>query len=161
MLGPLDPAVAQWASLFANHAALRTAIVFAHVGGLVGAGGCAIAADRATLLAARRHEVERRHQVEALAGTHRVVILGLVLIVASGVLLFAADLQTFFYSRIFWIKMTLILLLLVNGLALQSAERRASRDISDAWGRLRATAMISLALWFLVAFSGVALTNAG
>jgi uncharacterized membrane protein len=161
VLGPLDPAVAQWASLFANHAALRTAIVFAHVGGLVGAGGCAIAADRATLLAARRHEAERRHQVEALAGTHRVVILGLVLIVVSGVLLFAADLETFFYSRIFWIKMTLILLLLVNGLALQSAERRASRDISDAWGRLRATATISLALWFLIAFAGVALTNAG
>lgn len=161
MLGPLDPVVAQWASLFSNHAALRTAVVFAHVGGLVGAGGCAIAADRATLLATARHEAERRHQVEALAGTHRVVILGLAFIMVSGLLLFAADVQTFLYSRIFWIKMALILSLLVNGMALQSAERRASRDIGDAWGRLRATAITSLALWFLIAFAGVALTNAG
>jgi hypothetical protein len=161
MLGALDPAISQWASLYANHAALRTAVVFAHVGGLVGAGGCAIAADRATLLASQRHEAERRHQVEALAGTHRVVILGLSCIIVSGLLLLAADLETFLYSRIFWTKMTLILLLLANGVALQSAERRAGRDLADAWGRLRATSMISLALWFLIAFAGVALTNAG
>src|SRR6185369_540350 len=119
MLGPLDPVVAQWASLFANHAALRTAVVFAHVGGLVGAGGCAIAADRATLLALTRHEAERRHQVEALAGTHRVVIIGLTGVFISGLLLFAADMQTFFVSRIFWSKMGMILLLLINGLALR------------------------------------------
>ena len=161
MLGPLDPAVAQWASLFANHAVLRTAVVFAHIGGLVGAGGCAVAADRATLLAAARHEAEKRHQVEALAGTHRVVILGLTFIIVSGLMLFAADVETFFYSRIFWIKMALIVSLLVNGVVLQSAERRASRDLVDAWGRLRATAVVSLTLWFLIAFAGVALTNAG
>ena len=83
----------------------------------------------------REHEAQRRHQVEALAGTHRVVILGLGFIIVSGLLLFAADIETFFYSRIFWIKMALILSLLVNGMALQSAERRASRDIGDAWGR--------------------------
>jgi hypothetical protein len=160
-LGPFAPVVAQWASLFSNHAALRTFVVFAHVGGLFGAGGCAIAADRATLLAANRHEAERRHQVEALAGTHGVVILGLALIIVSGVLLFAADVETFFYSRIFWIKMALIVALLVNGIALQAAERRASRDDRGAWARLRATSLISLALWFLIAFAGVALTNAG
>jgi hypothetical protein len=161
MLGPLDPVVAQWASLFSNHAALRTAIVFAHVGGLVGAGGCAVAADRATLLALKRHEAERRHQVEALAGTHRVVIVGLVLIIISGLLLFAADVETFFYSRIFWIKMAMILLLLINGAALRSAERRATGDPNQGWELLRATSIVSLALWFVVTFAGVALTNAG
>ncbi|MCU1384712.1 MAG: hypothetical protein JWL71_3409 [Acidobacteria bacterium] len=160
-LGPLEPLVAQWATLFSNHAAVRTAVVFAHVGGLVGAGGCAVAADRATLLAAAGHDAERRHQVEALAGTHRVVVLGLVFIVVSGLLLFAADVDTFFSSRIFWIKMALILALLTNGVVLQSAERHASRGVGGAWGRLRATSMISLVLWFLVAFAGVALTNAG
>ncbi len=161
MLDWLSSAAAPWASLYSNHAALRTAVVFAHIGGLVGAGGCAVAADRATLLALRRHEAERRHQVEALAGTHRVVIVGLVGIVISGALLFAADVQTFLPSRIFWIKMTLILLLLVNGAMLTSAERRASRGADDAWGRLRATAVASLMLWFLITFAGVALTNAG
>jgi hypothetical membrane protein len=140
---------------------LRTLVVFAHVGGLVGAGGCAIAADRATLLAMSGHEAERLHQVEALAGTHRVVLLGLSFIVISGLLLFAADIDTFLYSRVFWTKMTLIALLLVNGAVLTSAERRASRGASDAWGRLRATAVASLTLWFLIAFAGVALTNVG
>jgi hypothetical protein len=161
MLEWLSSAAAPWASLYSNHAALRTAVVFAHIGGLVGAGGCAIAADRATLLALRRHEAERRHQVEALAGTHRVVIAGLVLIVVSGALLFAADVQTFLFSRIFWLKMTLILLLLVNGGLLTAAERRANRGDEDAWGRLRGTAVASLLLWFLITFAGVALTNAG
>jgi hypothetical protein len=161
MLGPLAAAASQWASLYSNHAALRTLIVFAHVGGLVGAGGCAIAADRATLLALKRHEAERRLQVEALAGTHRVVILGLVFIIVSGLLLFAADVETFLYSRVFWIKMTMLLLLLVNGAVLTSAERRASRGAGDAWGRLRTTAMASLVLWFLITFAGVALTNVG
>jgi hypothetical protein len=161
MLEWLSTAAAPWGSLYANHAALRTAVVFAHVGGLVGAGGCAIAADRATLLALRRHEAERRHQVEALAGTHRVVIAGLIFIIVSGVLLFAADVQTFLYSRVFWIKMTLILLLLVNGAVLTAAERRANSGADDAWGRLRATSVASLALWFLITFAGVALTNVG
>ena len=161
MLEWLSSVAAPWASLYSNHAALRTAVVFAHIGGLVGAGGCAIAADRATLLALRRHEAERRQQVEALAGTHRVVIAGLTFIVVSGVLLFAGDVQTFLYSRIYWIKMAMILLLLVNGAALTAAERRASGGADDAWGRLRATAIFSLALWFLITFAGVALTNVG
>jgi hypothetical protein len=161
MLEWLSSAAAPWASLYSNHAVLRTAVVFAHIGGLVGAGGCAVAADRATLLALRRHEAERRHQVEALAGTHRVVIGGLVFIVASGLMLFAADVQTFFYSRVFWIKMALILSLLVNGALLTAAERRANQGADDAWGRLRGTAVASLALWFLITLAGVALTNAG
>jgi hypothetical protein len=159
--GPLADAISQWTSLYSNHAVLRTAVVFAHVGGLVGAGGCAIAADRATLLASRRHEAERRIQVEALAGTHRIVIAGLVFILASGLLLLAADVETFLYSRVFWIKMTMVALLLVNGAVLTAAERQASRGEGDAWGRLRATARISLALWFLITCAGVALTNVG
>jgi len=159
--GPLASLVSQWASLYSNHAVLRTIVVFAHVGGLVGAGGCAIAADRATLLAMKGHEAERLHQVEALAGTHRVVIVGLSFIVVSGLLLLAADVETFLYSRVFWTKMTLIALLLVNGAVLTSAERRASAGAADAWGRLRGTALVSLALWFSITFAGVALTNVG
>jgi len=153
--------VAQWTALYSAHAVLRTVVVYAHVGALVGAGGCAIAADRATLLAARRHEAERRAQVEAIAGTHRVVVGGLTLIVISGLLMLAADLDTFLYSRVFWIKMALIVLLLINGALLTAAERRASRGDADAWGRLRITAMASAALWFLIAFAGVGLTNVG
>jgi len=136
-------------------------VVFVHLGSLVGAGGCAIAADRALLLSLARGEAERRAQVEAIAGTHRLVIIGLSMIVGSGLLLFAADVETFRSSRVFWIKMTLVVLLLVNGAVLTSAERRAGLGAGDAWGRLRVTAITSLALWFFITFAGVALTNVG
>ena len=161
MPAPLAALIAQWVSLYAGHAAVRTVVVFAHIGALVGAGGCAIAADRATLLASRRDEAERRIQVEALAGTHQVVIAGLVLILVSGLLMFAADVDTFLYSRVFWIKMGLVVLLLVNGAALTAAERRATHGDQDAWDWLRLTAMASLALWLSITFAGVALTNVG
>jgi hypothetical protein len=158
---PLASLVSQWAALYSAHAVLRTAVIFAHIGALVGAGGCAIAADRATLLASRSHEAEQRAHVEAIAGTHRVVIAGLVIIVISGLLMLAADLDTFLSSRVFWIKMGLILLLLINGLVLTAAERRAGSGDQQAWGRLRATAVVSLGLWFLITFAGVGLTNVG
>jgi hypothetical protein len=161
MPGQLTSVVSQWASMYSNHAALRTVVMFAHVGALVGAGGCAIAADRAMLLSLNKDESERRAKVAAIAGTHRIVIIGLSLIVVSGLLLFTADLETFLSSRVFWIKMSLVTLLLVNGAVLTSAERRASRGAGDAWGRLRVTAIASLALWFLITFAGVALTNVG
>ena len=48
---PLTHVVETWASMYSNSWALRSGISFAHIGGLVGAGGCAIAADRATILA--------------------------------------------------------------------------------------------------------------
>ena len=78
----------------------------------------------------------------------------------SGLLLFAADVETFLYSRVFWIKMALVVLLLVNGAILTYAERRATRG-HDAWGHLRGTAITSLALWLTITFAGVALTNVG
>ena len=158
---PLADAVSQWGSLYSGHAVLRTLVIFAHVGGLVGAGGCAIAADRATLLASPKHEADRRAQVEAIAGTHRIVVAGLTVIVVSGLLMLAADLETFLYSRVFWIKMSLIVLLLINGVVLTSAERRVRSGDEHAWARLRFTAISSLALWFLITFAGVGLTNVG
>lgn len=153
--------VSQWGSLYSGHAVLRTLVVFAHVGALVGAGGCAVAADRSTLLASRAEAAARRAQVEAIAGTHRIVLAGLSVIVVSGVLMLAADLDTFLHSRVFWIKMGLISLLLINGALLTSAERRARLGDETAWGRLHVTAVSSLTLWFLIAFAGVGLTNVG
>jgi uncharacterized membrane protein len=159
--GHVAGAVAQWAAFYGGHPVVRTIVTFVHVGALLGGGGFAIAADRATLLAMKQDAGARRSQLAALAGTHRFVTIGLSLIVVSGLLLFAADVDTFFHSRVFWIKMGLIVLLLTNGAVLMSAERRAQRGADEAWERLRVTAVASLALWFLVAFAGVALTNVG
>ena len=55
-----------WNSLYANHAALRTAIEFTHIGGLVVGGGCAITADLAMIAAARDSSRTRATELQLL-----------------------------------------------------------------------------------------------
>lgn len=153
--------MASWGSFYANHAVARTLVAFAHVGALIAGGGIAIAADRSTLKALHQGDTTRHAQLEALHGTHRIVIGSLAVIAASGLLLFAADFETYLYSRFFWIKIALVALLVVNGTVLWGAERRAIRGDAAAWGRLRFTAIASIALWLLTTLGGVALPNIG
>ena len=150
-----------WGSFYANHAAIRTLVAFVHVGALMLGGGLAVAADRALLTAAGDDEGSRRARLEALAGTHQLVVGSLALITVSGFLLFASDYETFLSSRFFWIKMGLVGVLMVNGVVLWGAERRALAGDHAAWGTLRVTAMASLTLWFLTTLGGVALPNIG
>jgi hypothetical protein len=150
-----------WTSLYANHATLRTGIEFMHIGGLVAGGGCAITADLATITAAREGSAARTTQLLMLKRTHRLVVLGLIALVISGLLLFAADVQTFLYSRIFWLKMGLMVLLLINGALLLVGERQVKRGEAHAWARLHHTATASLILWFLTTLAGAALPNIG
>jgi uncharacterized membrane protein len=153
--------IESWSSLYANHAALRTAIEFMHIGGLVVGGGCAITADIATIIAVREGPAARTTQLHLLKRTHGLVVLGLVALSISGVLLFAADVETYLYSRIFWIKIGLMVLLLANGALLLVGERQANRGEPRAWARLHYTATVSLVLWFLTTLAGAALPNIG
>src|SRR5262252_2491713 len=100
-------AVGWWAAVYSGSAVLRTFVSFFHVAGLVGGGGAAIAADRATLRATRRGLVVTRQQLVAIHNTHRAVIIGLAAVIVSGVLLFAADVPTYAPSKLFWIKMAM------------------------------------------------------
>jgi hypothetical protein len=157
----LSQLIESWVSLYANHAALRTGIEFMHIGGLVAGGGCAITADLATIAAVRNGSAAATSQLHLLKQTHRIVVLGLVALAASGLLLFGADIQTFFYSRIFWLKMGLMVLLLINGLLLLRGERQVRRGEPHAWARLHYTAVASLVLWCLTTLAGAALPNIG
>jgi uncharacterized membrane protein len=150
-----------WGSFYANHAAIRTLVAFVHVGALISGGGLAVAADRAMLTAVLDDDWSRRSLLATLEGTHRLVVGSLVVITASGLLLFASDFDTFLYSRFFWIKMGLVVLLMVNGLVLWRAERRALCGDREAWSTLRFTAVASITLWFLTTLGGVALPNIG
>jgi hypothetical protein len=153
-----------WSRLYGDSRLLPTLIVFAHVAALVFAGGLAVTMDRATLRAADGPAEFRWRQLEELARAHRLVVMGLVLSIVTGVLLFTADLETYFVSWIYWTKMALIVAMLINGFLMSKTEARIRLTPGAAddagWRRLRTNAALSIGLWFAVAFAGVALVKA-
>lgn len=122
-------------------------------------GGCAVTADLATIEAIREGPIGRSSQLHVLNRTHTIVVTGLIALVVSGLLLFAADADAFLHSRIFWIKMGLMGTLLINGIAMLIGERRVRRGDTRAWRRLHTVAVPSLFLWFLTTLAGAALPN--
>jgi uncharacterized membrane protein len=150
-----------WSSIYANHATLRTVTEFLHVGGLMFAGGCAITADLASITAARENAAGQTAQLHLLKRTHVIVAVGLFALAVSGVLLLAADVATYWYSRVFWLKMGFIVLLLVNGAAIVRYERKVQQGETAAWRRLHQVAAASVVLWCLTTLAGVALLNIG
>jgi hypothetical protein len=157
MIAPPDALVRlvePWSQWYGDSTVVPTLVVFGHIAALVFAGGLAITLDRATLRAARGPAEFRWRQL----------LFGLGLSVVTGVLLFAADLETYFGSWIYWTKMGLIAVLLTNGYLMTRAESRISSTPNAAdeggWKRLRTTAIASLLLWFTIAFAGVALVKA-
>jgi hypothetical protein len=153
--------IGSWSSLYSNHAALRTAVEFTHIGGLVAGGGCAITADLATLTAAREGAAARATELQLLTRTHWIVVIGLTAVFASGLLLLVADVDTYWYSRVFWLKMGMVALLLGNGVLLLKGEQLARRGDARAWTRLHYAATTSLLLWLLTTLAGAALPNIG
>lgn len=149
-----------WSSLYSDHAALRTAVEFVHIAGLVAGGGCAITADLATI-AVGGDAASRTAAVRLLEGTHRIVLLGLTALFLSGGLLLAADVETYWPSRLFWIKMALVAVLLVNGALIVRTEGQAEAGQPHAVARLHTLAITSLLLWGLTTLVGTALPNLG
>ena len=159
--GLLSRSVDWWTAIYSNHAGLRTLVAFAHVGGLVGGGGCAIAADRATLLLTHTDPEPWDAHLATIRRAHRIVVIGLALIFISGVLLAAADLPTYLESKVFWTKMALVGALLVNGTVLVRAEHQVVSGRAAGLRRLQQASAISLTLWFLTTLLGTALPNVG
>lgn len=155
--------VEPWATLYGDSSLLPTFVTFAHIAALVFAGGLAVTLDRGTLRAARGSAEARWRQLKELESAHRLVLTGLALSLATGVLMLAADLETYLPSWIFWTKIGLIAVLLVNGYRMTRVESRIASTPNAAdnlgWSELRFAATISIVLWFLIAFAGVALVN--
>jgi hypothetical protein len=156
---------APWKHLYDHSKVLATVVVFAHLAALLVGGGLALATDRATLRAWRGAPDARERQLAELGLTHRTVIASLIVVFASGVLLFLADVETFAGSIVFWVKMGLVLLLLLNGLVMTRVEGVLRRKAvpggaqTTLWRRLRVTAVVSGVLWLTTLLFGVALTN--
>jgi hypothetical protein len=151
-----------WAHLYADSKMVATLVTFGHVASLLMAGGLAVATDRATLRALRLAAAERDRHLEELSGVHRWVVTGLILSVLTGVLLFGSDVETFWASWVFWIKMGMLCVLVGNGFLMTKAERSLRDDAAEAspaWTQLRRTALVSVGLWYAITLAGVALVN--
>ena len=151
-----------WNDFYSHSKTTETIVICLHIGGLLLAGGFAIAADRATIRSIGRSADSRAAQLQELGAIHRWVITGLTAVVLSGVALLASDFETFWGSWIYWLKMVLVVVLLINGYQMMRVEKALELDPSESspkWSVLHRTALTSLTLWFATTFVGIALAN--
>ncbi len=121
-------------------------INLAHLLGLVMLLGAIGIADLRTLGVGRRLSLVDMHRTLVPIG-----IAGLVLTLASGVLLFAADAKSLIGAGVFQLKVLLIALAIANALLFQRMFSDLSRGPSPM---AKAMAAISLGLWLCVAAIG-------
>lgn len=162
MLDTLVELMKPWAKFYSKSTPAQNLILFAHLAGLLGGGGLAIAADRAIWKARAAADDARARLLADVAAVHRPVIIGLVFAVLSGALMTAADLETYLTSPVWWLKIGAVALLLANGAWLRSIERAAVRTPTvppAAWAKVTLSSRLSLTLWFAVVLIGVALGN--
>jgi hypothetical protein len=172
ILAPVLQAIANaakpWAALYSDSTAVSSAVTFFHLGGLLFAGGLAVSSDRATFRALRGSDDDRRRLLADLSNSHRWVLTGLAVIFTSGLLLALSDVKTFGPSPIYWTKMSLVALLLINGSVLQRTEQklRAGSLLTHTtapgkklWSRLRFAAATSMTLWTAIVLVGVILVE--
>ena len=169
ILHTVESAAKPWAALYSDSRAVSSAVTFFHLAGLLFAGGLAVTSDRATFRALRGTEDDRSRLLVDLANSHAWVIGGLSVIFASGILLALSDVKTFGPSPIYWTKMSLVALLLINGALLQRTEKKlragtllsqSTAPVQRLWKRLRFAAASSMVLWTAIVLAGVVLVEA-
>lgn len=151
-----------WAKFYKDNEWVRTTMMVLHLGALLIGGGLALAADRLTLRALRANRrdasvLDEQHQV------HPVIIGSLVAFFASGIGMSLANVEKYATSWIYWVKMALVALLLLNGLWMLLIEKRVTRDpapTNKAWGTLRRVCSSSALLWMAITLFGVLLIEA-
>jgi hypothetical protein len=148
-----------WARLYADSKPISTGVIYIHLAGLLLGGGAAVAADRETLKAAREADPVRADHLAFLGTVHGIAITGLAILAASGVAMLLADLETFWSAKAFWVKMSLVVLLLANGLLMRQAEHLARTLPAKGWRQLKTTSIVSLVLWFAILLASTILAS--
>jgi hypothetical protein len=157
--GFVQSAAASWSSYYGNHQLLSVTIKYLHIAATMIGGGLAISLDR-QLFKARRASDGRAFVLQQMHGSHRTVVPALAVASLTGVLMMGADLDTFLMSKLFWLKIGVVVALVANGAALQVFEHSAARQHDAAWPRLSVVSIISITLWLITAFVGTLLTVA-
>lgn len=135
------------------------------MGMLIG-GGLAIAADRSTLRITQEQPGERERHLGELNAIHTPVLIAFMVLFVTGLAMVTSDIRTFATSPVLWVKVSLVALLVVNGVVLERTEtalRRSNGSGADAarlWDRLRLNALFSVALWMTTLVAGVVLVSA-
>lgn len=156
-----------WQSAYSNSKLLPSAVTGLHLTALLFGGGFAVASDRSLLRAMRRDAAERARELGQIHQVHRPVLIALAVMFVSGLLLATADIKTFLTTPAFYVKLSLVALLLTNGAVLTFTESRLRRTIASndeagarpLWNRLRISSWCSLALWTATLLAGVVLAN--
>jgi len=157
---------APWQSLYGDSKTVAAVVNAVHLTGLLFGGGLAVAADRTTLRAFKGERADRVRALTELGAVHRPVLLALAVLFLSGVALAAADVETFAASPIFWIKLGVVALLLMNGAVLARTEQALRRmepgepGRARLWHRLRVATYLSVGLWTGTVVIGTVLVNA-
>jgi uncharacterized membrane protein len=156
-----------WNHLFGHSKLISGGVLGIHIMALFLGGGLAVAADRMTLRVAAGDATTRRAQLREVGAVHPLVLIATVLLFVTGVLLAAADVETFLPSPIFWLKLALVTLLVVNGALLTRDEKRLRAHVDDEssdasgrdWARIRLFSVFSVCLWTATAVVGIVLSN--
>lgn len=167
-LSDIEQLFAPWQALYSDSVLLSTAVTALHLIGMLVGGGLAIAADRASLRISEEAPGQREWHIGELNAIHRPVLLALSLLFLTGLMMIAADVQTFVTSPVLWVKLSLVALLVINGVVLERTETALRRTTGSAvagsserlWSRLRTSAVFSIALWIATLVTGVFLVNA-
>ena len=169
-VGQIDAFVEPWRRLYAQSPLLSTVVLFGHLGGLLAAGGLAVAAERATLRLDPSDDSERRRHLADLERLRAPIWSAFGVALVSGALLFFADVEAFATSPLFWTKMSLVGLLIATTLvtARQDTALRRDGDVGTShgsevgarrWRRRRAGAFATALLWFGLVLVGAALAS--
>ena len=118
-----------------------------HLLALVVIGGCILVVDLRLFGLGLRNQPVARLALD----TQRWLIGGLVVMVASGILLFTSEATKCYYHMAFWVKMTSLLLALVFTFTVRRRVTMAE-NVGPLWSKL--VALVSVTLWSAVGIGG-------
>jgi hypothetical protein len=137
-----------WRRTFSHSAVVSTLVLFLHVASLVYAGGLSLTADRAVLAPQGDTGVSTSYTRQRCLAAR-----ALIAVFVSGLLLFLSDIRVFVELWTFWLKMTLVTMLVINALVLRRFE------LAGAIARSRVYAKVSVGLWMLTLLAGTAIVS--